>query len=78
VSVQQQQVAEVRPIYRRGDRVLVKLPFGYCEVVIQGYEMRRGTLWLYGRGPGSLVAFPMKKVRYRPSPYHVLGWPESA
>jgi hypothetical protein len=70
--------AEVRPIYRRGDRVLVKLPFGYCEVVIQSYEMRLGALWLNGFGPGSLVSFPMKKVRYRLSPHHVLGWPESA
>lgn len=70
--------ADVRPIFRRGDRVLVKLPFGYCEVVIQGYEVRGGALWINELGPGSLVSFPMKKVRYRLSPYHVLGWPGTA
>lgn len=30
--------AEVRPIYRKGDGVLVALPFGYCDVVIVGAE----------------------------------------
>jgi hypothetical protein len=71
-------LAKVRPIYRKGDRVLVKLPFGYCEVVVQSYEIRGGVMWLHGLGPGSLVAFPVKKVRYRLAPYHTLGWPESA
>lgn len=71
-------LADVRPIYRMGDRVLVKLPFGYCEVVIQSYEVRDGALWLHGLGPGALVSFPMKKVRYRLSPHHILGWPDSA
>jgi hypothetical protein len=26
--------AEVRPIYRKGDRVLVELPSGFCDVIV--------------------------------------------
>lgn len=65
---------EVRPIFRRGDRVLVKVPFGYCEMVVQGFETRGGSLWLYGLVWGFLVSFPIKRVRRRLAPYHVLGW----
>lgn len=35
-------LAEVRLIYREGDRMLVELPFGYCEVINEGREFEGG------------------------------------
>ena len=67
-------LAEVRPIYRTGDRVLVKIPFGYCEMVVQGFETRDGALWLNGRVWGFYVCFPMRRIKGRLAPYQVMGW----
>jgi hypothetical protein len=38
----------VRPIYRKGDRVLVEPPFGYCDVLVEWCEVEGGRLRLYG------------------------------
>lgn len=66
--------AEVHPIYRKGDRVLVKIPFGYCEMVVQDYETRDGALWLNGRVWGFYVSFPIKRIRGRLASYQAMGW----
>lgn len=45
----EQRAGEVRPIYRKGDRVLVKSLTGFCVLVIQEHESREnGELWFYG------------------------------
>lgn len=50
-------LAEVRPIYRRGDRVLVELESGFYDLTIQSSEIIAGELWLYGAGPGFVKTF---------------------
>lgn len=66
----------VCPIFRRGARVLVKIPFGFCEVIIQWHEFRNGRLWLHGMVSGFMMSFPAKKVRRRLAPHDRLGWPK--
>lgn len=61
-------LAEVRPIYRRGDRVLVELDSGLYDLIIQTSEVVGGELWLYGKGPGFIKTFPAKCVVRRLSP----------
>jgi len=68
-------LAEVRPIFRRGDRVLVKVPFGYCEVTVLRYQVIGGQLWLHGTSAGSTMSFPIHKIRGRLAPNESLGWP---
>lgn len=41
--------AEVRPIYRKGDHVLVRLPAGLYRMKIRATEVIDGELWFYGR-----------------------------
>jgi hypothetical protein len=65
--------AEVRPIYRRGDRVLVELPFGYCDVV-EGSEIEDGRVWLYGACGGLGVRFTAKAVVRRLTRHQLLSW----
>jgi hypothetical protein len=51
-------VADVRPIYEKGDRVLVKFLTGFCAFVIQECEYREGELWFYGVSCCSMMYFP--------------------
>lgn len=54
----EQGVGEVRPIYRRGDCVLVKLPLCFYVLVIHASEVIGGELWFYGRGADIILPFP--------------------
>jgi hypothetical protein len=67
-------VGEVRPIYRKGDRVLVELPFGYCDVVVEGSEIKDGRVWLYGACGSLGVRFTPKAVVRRLARHQVVSW----
>jgi len=67
--------AEVRPIYRKGDRVLVELlPFGYCDVVVEGSEIEDGRVWLYGACGGLGVRFTAEEIVCRLARRQLLSW----
>lgn len=68
-----EQATVVRPIFRRGDRVLVRTSFGYFDVVVQWYEIKEGKLWLCGEGPGFGGVFPVTDVIRRISPHQPWG-----
>jgi hypothetical protein len=72
------QQAEVLPIYRPGDRLIVELMFVYYEVTVQRCEMRAGSPWLYGVGEGFALAFPAERVRGRLAPGESAGWTDAA
>ncbi len=69
--------AEVRPIYRRGDRVLAELPSGFYELVVQSSEIVDGELWLYGKGVGFGTSFPARCIVGRLRPGEGFTWPMS-
>lgn len=66
--------AEVRPIYRKGDRVLVEMPFGYCDVIIEGSEFEDGRLRLYGVCGKLAVRFTAEAIVRRLARHQVLSW----
>jgi hypothetical protein len=66
--------AEVRAIYRKGDRVLVKFLTGFCAFVIQECESREGELWFYGVSCCSMMYFPSTGVVGRLDAGEVLSW----
>jgi hypothetical protein len=70
----EQRKAKVRPIYRKGDRVLVKLLTGFCAFVIQGSEDRGGELWFYGASCCSMMYFPAASIVGRLDAGEVLSW----
>lgn len=67
-------VAEVRPIYRKGDRVLVEMPFGYCDVIIEGSEVEGGRTRLYGVCGRMGIRFTAEAVVCRLAWDQVLSW----
>ncbi|HWW74719.1 MAG TPA: hypothetical protein VNZ44_04935 [Pyrinomonadaceae bacterium] len=69
------ELAEVRPIYRKGDRVLVHLPSGYYGLVIRTSEVIDGELWFYGVGAG-IMPFPAASIVRRLAPDEALIWPK--
>jgi hypothetical protein len=71
-----QGVGKVRPIYRKGDRVLVELESGLYDLVIQSSEIIGGKLWLYGAGQGFLKTFRAECVVRRLAPGESVTWPE--
>lgn len=66
--------AEVHPIYRKGDRVLVHLPLGYYGLVIHASEIIDGELWFYGKGVG-IMPFPATSIIRRLARDEGLTWP---
>jgi hypothetical protein len=66
--------AEVRPIYKKGDRVLVKFLTGFCAFVIQECEYREGELWFYGVSCCSMMYFPVASIVGRLGAGEVLSW----
>jgi hypothetical protein len=66
--------AEVRPIYEKGDRVLVRFLTGFCAFVIQECEDRGGELWFYGASCCSMMYFPVASVVGRLDAGEVLSW----
>jgi hypothetical protein len=67
--------AEVRPIYRRGDRVLVELESGFYYLTVLLSEVIAGELWLYGAGPGFVKTFPAGCIVRRLAPGEDITWP---
>ena len=68
-------LAEVRPIYRKGDRVLVELESGLYDLTIRSSEVIAGELWLYGAGPGFIKTFSAECIVRRLAPSEVFAWP---
>lgn len=71
-----EQAAEVRPIYRKEDRVLVKFPFGSCEVVVQRHAIKSGRVLLYGVCYGFVVPFFTSQVIRRITLHQAFDWAE--
>lgn len=67
-------VAEVRPIYEKGDRVLVRFLTEFCAFVIQECEYREGELWFYGVSCCSMMYFPVVSIVGRLGAGEVLSW----
>jgi hypothetical protein len=67
--------ADVRPIYRKGDRVLVELDSGFYDLTILLSEVVAGELWLYGAGAGFVKTFPAGRIVRRLAPGEDLTWP---
>lgn len=67
-------IANVRPIYRREDRVLVELESGLYDLKILLSEIIAGELWLYGAGPGFVKTFPARCIVRRIAPGEDLTW----
>jgi hypothetical protein len=61
-------LADVRPAYGRGDRVLVKLPLCYYVLVIHASDIIDGELWFYGRGVDVIMPFPAACIVRRLAP----------
>lgn len=68
--------ADVRPIYRKGERVLVHLPSGYYGLVIHASDVFDGEVWFYGKGAG-IMPFPSTRIVRRLAPDESLVWPGS-
>lgn len=68
--------ATVRPIYRRGDRVLVELESGFYVLMIQTSEVIGGELWLHAAGFGFEfgTSFRAKSIVRRLRRGEVLIW----
>lgn len=55
-------LADVRPIYRLGDHVLVRLPFGRFELEIRASEVIDGEVWFYGKRACLIIPFPVTRI----------------
>lgn len=69
-------LADVRPAYEKGDRVLVKLPLCYYVLVIHASDIINGELWFYGKGVDIIMPFPAACVVRRLAPSEDLVRPE--
>ena len=67
-------LAEVRPIYRRGDHVLVELPSGFYVLVIQASEVVASELWFDGKSSEFGTSFPARSIVRRLAPGEVFNW----
>ena len=70
----EQRGADVRPIFRRGDRVIVKLSSDFYVLVVQASELDGGELWLYARMGGSAMPIPATRVVRRLAPGEAFTW----
>lgn len=64
----EQRVGDVRPIYRRGDRVLVELWPWFYILMIESWEVIQDELWLHCKIRDSAIAFPASCVMRRLAP----------
>lgn len=60
--------ADVRPIYRLGDYVLVCLPTGLYQLEIRASEVIDGEVWFYGRSACLIMPFPVARIVRRLAP----------
>lgn len=65
------ELADVRPIYRTGDHVLVRLPAGLYRMEIRASEVIDGEVWFYGRRGYLFLPFPVSCVVRRLTPEEV-------
>lgn len=72
-----QRVPVVRPIYRVGDRVLVELPSGFYQMVVQSSRIVGGELWLDGKTSEFYTTFLAKLIVRRLSPGEAFTWPKT-
>lgn len=71
------ELADVRPIYRRGDHVLVRLPTGLHQLEIRASEVIDGEVWFYGRRACLIMPFTTACVVRRLTPGEIRsGWGE--
>lgn len=70
-------LADVRPIYRLGDRVLVELPSGFYQLVVQSAKIADGELWLDGKAAEFYTTFPARLVIRRLAPGEVFTPPQA-
>ena len=69
-------LADVRPTYGKGDRVLVKLPLCYYILVIHESDTIDGEVWFYGKGADVIMPFPAAGIVRRLAPAEDLTRPE--
>lgn len=69
--------ADVRPIYRVGDHVLVRLPAGLYRMEIRVTEVINGELWFYGRRGHLIGPFTAACVVRRLTPDEIGARPGS-
>lgn len=67
-------LAEVRSIYRKGDRILVKLPPDFYVLLVQSWEIIGGELWLHAKVGSATIPFPATKIVRRLAPGEVFIW----
>jgi hypothetical protein len=69
------ELADVRPIYRPGDHVLVCLPNGLYRMEIRASEVIDGEVWFYGRRGHLIGPFTAACVVCRLTPDEIRAWP---
>lgn len=62
------ELADVRPIYKPGDCVLVRLPTGLYQLEIRASEVIEGEVWFYGRSACLIMPFPVTGIVRRLAP----------
>ncbi|MDT5268422.1 MAG: hypothetical protein QOH49_608 [Acidobacteriota bacterium] len=68
------ELADVRSIYRTGDRVVVELPHGFYVLTIHSAEVIAGELWLRGSWMGFGTSFPARCIIRRLAPGERFHW----
>jgi hypothetical protein len=63
--------AEVRSIYRRGDRIVVELPPDFYVLLVRSWEIIGGELWLHAKVGGFTIPFPATRVIRRLAPSEI-------
>lgn len=63
--------SDVRPIYRLGDHVLVRLPTGLHQLEIRASEVIDGEVRFYGRGACLIMPFTVACVVRRLTPEEI-------
>lgn len=66
--------ADVRPIYRNGDRVVVELPPDFYVLLIQSWEIIGGELWLHAKVGSVTIPFQATKIIRRLAPRESFTW----
>ena len=66
--------ADVRSIYRTGDRVVAELPSGFYVLTVHSAEIVAGELWLRGSWMGFGTSFPARCIIRRLAPGERFHW----
>jgi hypothetical protein len=68
------ELAGVRPIYRKGDRIVVELSPDVYVLLVQSWEIIGGELWLHAKVGSATIPFPATKVIRRLAPGEIFTW----